>query len=145
MNYFLIILTYYKSVKEVKMSVEPIKGASVNTNDYLQKNSQKGKDGQPITKDSINSDSVNVNNKGVNINPVPSSVKPDQQNFMPNQNNVKYEKDSLDISNQANNAYKNQNIASNKAENNKNMINDAKNSKSPKDAYVNQESKIYKK
>ena len=124
------------------MSVEPIKGASVNSNDYSQKNSQKGKDGQSSIKDSINSKAFN--NKGDKINPVSGSIKSDEQNFMANQNNINYGEDSLNLSTQAKNAYKNQNIANNKDENNKNTINDSKSVKSPKDADANQEGKIYK-
>ena len=126
------------------MSVEPIKGASVNSNDYSQKNSQKGKDGQSSIKDSINSKAFNDNNKGDKINPVSGSIKSDEQNFMANQNNINYGEDSLNLSTQAKNAYKNQNIANNKDENNKNTINDSKSVKSPKDADANQEGKIYK-
>lgn len=129
------------------MAVEPINGANVNTNDYLQKNSQKGKNDQTVSKTPVETNNSNVANKSANVNPVTGTVKSESQNFMPNKNNVNFNKDSLDLSNQAKNAYNNQRVLDKQVDNNNSKItnNTLNSAKNPQKSYTDIEDKINKK
>ena len=146
MNSFNDFLTYYKRQKEERMAVVPINGANVKANDYLQKNSQRDKNDQTVNKTPIDASNVNVANKSDSVNPVTGSVKPETQNFMPGERNANANKDSLDISNQAKNAYNNQSLQNKQLNNNSTITNDKlNNTKNPQTAYTDIEDKMYKK
>jgi hypothetical protein len=83
------------------MAIEPINGANVSGNDYL----QKGKNMQGINKAQINNKELNPNSSGLNVNPTVSSTQTDDVNLMANQNK---NKDTLDLSSQAKKSYNNQ-------------------------------------
>mgnify|MGYP005810484539 CR=1 FL=1 len=124
------------------MAVEPINGSNVNTNDYLQKNSQRSKNEQTINKTPIEPNENNI----ANINPVTGSEKPESQNFVPNKSNANANKDSLNISKQAKNAYNNQTLLNEQLDNNSTKTNDKLNSsKNPQTSYTDMEDKMYKK
>ena len=66
--------------------------------------------------------------------------------IMPGERNANANKDSLDISNQAKNAYNNQSLQNKQLNNNSTITNDKlNNTKNPQTAYTDIEDKMYKK